>query len=53
MTHQEKLKRDIKELSYKGKSNEEWGVFILESIANSLAVIADYLTEKETKDADN
>ena len=53
MTHQEKLKRDIKELSYKGKSNEAWGVFFLESIANSLAVIADYLTEKEAKDADN
>lgn len=43
-----------KQMNANGRaSHQEWELFLLTSIADSLAAIADCLTEKETKDADN
>lgn len=54
MTYKEKLEQSIEEMNKKGgASYQTWETFLLTSIANSLAVIADCLTEKEAKDADN
>lgn len=53
MTYKEKLEQSIEEMNNEGSSHQNWELFFLTSIANSLAVIADCLTEKEAKDADN
>lgn len=54
MTHQEKLKHDTEQMNVgRGASHQAWVLYLLTSIADSLAVIADCLTEKEAKDADN
>ena len=54
MTHQEKLKHDTEQMNASGGvSHQTWELFLLTSIADSLAAIADCLTEKEAKDADN
>lgn len=54
MTHQEKLKHDTEQMNAGGgASHQNWELFLLTSIADSLASIADCLTEKEAKDADN
>ena len=54
MTHQEKLKNDIDLMNVGGGvSHNAWEMFLLTSIADSLAAIADCLNEKEAKDADN
>lgn len=54
MTHQEKLKQDTEQMNAGGgASHDAWELFLLTSIADSLAAIADCLTEKEAKDADN
>ncbi len=54
MTHQEKLKHDTEQMNADGgASHNAWEMFLLTSIADSLAAIADCLIEKEAKDADN
>ena len=54
MTHQEKLRQDTEQMNVGGgASHQDWELYLLTSIADSLAVIADCLTEKEAKDADN
>lgn len=54
MTHQEKLRQTTEQMNADGgASHQDWELILLTSIADSLAVIADCLTEKETKDADN
>lgn len=54
MTHQEKLKHDTEQMNASGgASHQAWELFLLTSIADSLAAIADCLTEKEAMDADN
>lgn len=54
MTHQEKLIKTTEQMNAGGgKTHQEWELILLTSIADSLATIADCLTEKEVKDADN
>lgn len=54
MTHKENLEQRTKEINNKGGASlQDWELLLLTSIADSLAVIADCLTEKEAKDADN
>lgn len=51
MIHQEKRKHDIEQMNARGgTSHHNWELLFLASIADSLAAIADCLTEKEMKD---
>lgn len=48
MTEQESLQRSIE--NNPKRSKDDWEIFLMTSIANSLAIIADCMTEKERKE---
>ncbi len=48
MAQQELLQKSV--MNNPNRSKDEWEIFLLTSIANSLAIIADCMTEKERKE---
>lgn len=48
MTQQEMLQKSV--MNDPTRSKDEWEIFLMTGIANSLAIIADCLVEKERKE---
>jgi hypothetical protein len=51
MTEQEKLEKNVNDMNAEGGgTKEKWELLLLTSIANSLAIIADRMTDRSEKD---